>query len=498
MNSLKYFVYVRKSTDEKGRQVQSLESQVSEAKEFASKEGLEIVKVFQESKTAKEPGRQIFNQMLIEMEQGKADGIIAWHPDRLARNSVDGGKVIYMMDTGVIKDLRFPTYWVDNTPQGKFTLSLAFGQSKYYVDSLSKNVKRGMKTKLSKGEWPTKAPPGYINKDKKIFPDPITFDLVKKLFYTYGEGTYNLDDMCDLTFSWGLRSRTGKKLAKSTLQNILTNYFYAGIMIYGGERYQGNHKKMINLGKFLQIQKVLKQRGKPQSIKKKAPPFRGFITCGECGGAITSEKQKGHTYYRCTKKMGNCGQKYVREGELDIQISKFLKKIALKKKDIEIILKLVKQSNAVEFDTHINSLKYWQNEYNKVEEKRQRLLEVYMDGDLPKEDYTIKADALMFERQTADENLEACKKAGDRWLEQNERMVITANMAFSVFEKGDKKDKRLILQSLGSNFVLTNKKLEFTWLEPFSYMLGKDTCTVWLRDMDSNHDSRLQRPVSYH
>ena len=54
----------------------------------------------------------------MQIEQGKADGILAWHPDRLARNSVDGGKVIYMMDPGLIKDLKFPTYWVYTYPQG--------------------------------------------------------------------------------------------------------------------------------------------------------------------------------------------------------------------------------------------------------------------------------------------------------------------------------------------------------------------------------------------
>lgn len=479
---MKYFVYVRKSTDEAGRQVQSIESQLSEAKEFAEKEKLQVVKIFQESKTAKEPGREIFNQMLIGLEKGEADGIIAWHPDRLARNSVDGGKIIYMMDIGVIKDLRFPTYWVDNTPQGKFTLSLAFGQSKYYVDSLSKNVKRGLKTKLQKGEWPTKAPPGYINRDKQVFPDPDTFELVKKLFYTYGEGVHTLDEMRDLTYKWGLRTPSGAKMSKSQVQNILKNYFYTGIMVYGGVRYQGNHKPLINLGKFLQIQKVMKNRGKPSYKKRDAPPYRGFMVCGECGSAITSENQKGHTYYRCTKKKGACSQPYIREKDVDKQVSIYLKKISLKKEDAEIILDSIKQLSAVEFDTHLNSLKYWQNEFNKTEEKKHRLLEVYMEGTLPKEDYIIKQDELLFERKIAEENLESCKKAGDRWLEQNEHMIITANMAHSVFEKGDERDKRMILTTLGSNFKLTNKKLEFTWLEPFSYMQGKDTCTVWLED----------------
>jgi DNA invertase Pin-like site-specific DNA recombinase len=90
----KFFLYARKSTDEPDRQVLSIEAQITELKEFAKKENLEIVDIFIESQTAKEPGRPIFNEMLSRIERGEANGILAWHPDRLARNSVDGGRII--------------------------------------------------------------------------------------------------------------------------------------------------------------------------------------------------------------------------------------------------------------------------------------------------------------------------------------------------------------------------------------------------------------------
>ena len=98
----KYFIYVRKSTDEPDRQILSIEAQVDELKEFAQKENLEIAKTFIESQTAKEPGRPVFNEMLSLIEKGKAEGILSWHPDRLARNSVDGGRIIYLIDTSKI------------------------------------------------------------------------------------------------------------------------------------------------------------------------------------------------------------------------------------------------------------------------------------------------------------------------------------------------------------------------------------------------------------
>src|SRR3989344_3320336 len=105
---MKYILYARKSTEEDNRQILSIDAQVFELKEFAAKEKLEIVASLCEAKTAKEPGRMKFAEMLSLIERGKADGILSWNPDRLARNSVDGGKIIHMIDRGLIKSLQSP------------------------------------------------------------------------------------------------------------------------------------------------------------------------------------------------------------------------------------------------------------------------------------------------------------------------------------------------------------------------------------------------------
>ena len=143
----KYFIYARKSTDVEDMQVQSIQGQLDELRILAKKENLNIVDEFIEKQSAKIPGRPIFNKMLDSIEKGLANGIICWHPDRLARNSVDGGKIIYLVDTGKISALKFNTFWFEPTPQGKFMLSMSFSQSKYYVDSLSENTSRGLRQK---------------------------------------------------------------------------------------------------------------------------------------------------------------------------------------------------------------------------------------------------------------------------------------------------------------------------------------------------------------
>ncbi|MFA6096072.1 MAG: recombinase family protein [Candidatus Paceibacterota bacterium] len=233
---MKYFIYTRKSTDSEERQVLSIESQISELKEFAAKEKLEIVASPSEAKTAKEPGRTVFGEMLDRIEKGEACGILAWHPDRLARNSIDGGKIIYLLDTGKIKDLKFPTFWFDSTPQGKFMLNIAFGQSKYYIDNLSENIKRGHRAKLRKGIWPTFAPLGYLNnhKTKGIDIDPERASFIRKAFELYGTGEYTLKAIVKVLGQAGLKSYKGNVLSVSSVQRMLQNSIYYGVFSFNG------------------------------------------------------------------------------------------------------------------------------------------------------------------------------------------------------------------------------------------------------------------------
>ena len=139
-----WYLYIRKSTDEEGKQVLSLEAQLTELKEFAQRENVEIAETFVEKRTAKIPGRPVFNEMLSKMEtSSKRIGILSWAPDRLSRNSIDAGKIVYLLDTGKIASLKFPTFAFENNPSGKFFLSIGLSNAKYYVDSLAENVRRG-------------------------------------------------------------------------------------------------------------------------------------------------------------------------------------------------------------------------------------------------------------------------------------------------------------------------------------------------------------------
>ena len=245
---MRYVLYARKSTEEDDRQVLSIEAQLHELKEFAAKEKLDIVASFHEAKTAKEPGRTVFGEMVSFLESGKADGIISWHPDRLARNSIDGGKIIHLVDRGVIKAMKFPCFWFEPTPQGLFMLQIAFGQSKYYVDNLRENVKRGLRQKIRNGVWPSKAPVGYLNnpRTRGVDVDPEKVPKVKKVFELYATGVYTVAAITEWCHANNLLSRSNKKIQYSKVYAFLQNIFYIGLMKYNGEVHEGKHEPLIS------------------------------------------------------------------------------------------------------------------------------------------------------------------------------------------------------------------------------------------------------------
>ena len=153
----KYILYARTSTDMEDKQVLSIEAQLVELRKFAKDNDLVVIDELIEKRTAKMPGRPVFNSMIKRIENGEANGILAWHPDRLARNSIDGGQIIYLLDQTILNYLRFPVFQFENTSQGKFMLSIMFGQSKYYVDNLSENTKRGLRARVRSGDFPRQA-----------------------------------------------------------------------------------------------------------------------------------------------------------------------------------------------------------------------------------------------------------------------------------------------------------------------------------------------------
>ena len=497
----KYFLYARKSTEDEERQVMSIEAQLAELAEFAKRENILISETFIESKSAKKPGREIFNEMMSKIQESKEPiGILAWHPDRLARNSIDGGQIIYSIDIEKIVSLRFPTFWFEPTPQGLFMLQVAFGQSKYYSDNLSENVKRGVRQKLRRGEWPTKAPFGYVNnpKTRNIEPDKLKSRAVKKVFAEFATGNYTLASMSERLSFWGVVSGSGKPLVKSQMLRILTNKAYLGIIQHNGEAYEGKFSALVDSKTFETVQKILKSKSRPRKKKDSHNfPFCGLFSCQECGAAITAQFAHGHggtyRYYRCTKRLGSCSQKYLQENKLAEQIKSELKTVAISD---DWYAKGLAQVEQWEKDLKNDNASFVQNLETKTQEADSRLnklVDSYLDGTIEKETYLVKKEELIKQKTDFNRKKSDFGRKGVLWIEPMKKFWKAAHYAKKLATLNDFYEIKSFVAEHGTNRRLGGRKVSWLWVGGFKIVGGyAENAAVRLADQNLNSFKKFE------
>ena len=300
-NKFNYISYSRKSSEGKERQILSVPDQINWAKnEIASKSKLTVIDYLHEEKSAETPyKRPVFKELEKRIKQGEAKGIITWKLDRLARNPEEAGVIIGMLKRGEIEHII--TNEREYVPGDNAIISYVdFGMADQYVRDLSKNVKRGLKSKLDKGWMPGSAPLGYLNTrtelrgENYIVKDPDRFNLMRKAWDLMLTGNYLPTQILEkLTNEWGFRTRKtrskgGKPMSRSTIYHAFTNAFYAGIIPYKGLYIQGKHDQMITLEEFDRVQLLLGRGGKPRPNRHGYSYTGGDILCGECGGLVSA------------------------------------------------------------------------------------------------------------------------------------------------------------------------------------------------------------------
>ena len=480
---LVYFLYVRKSTDVEDKQVLSIAAQIAELKEFAARMGIYIVDVIIEKQTAKKPGRKEFNKMLARIEAGEANGILAWLPDRLSRNSVDSGKIIYMLDEHVLLDLKFPHFWFENTPQGKYMLANEFNSSKQYVDNLSLNTKRGLREKVRRGEMPGVVPVGYINdvRTKTAKVDKRLAPIVCEAFELYARGDKRLDEIADFLYTKGIKTKSrkvggerkagGKPYSRNRVTRILNNPFYYGHFRYVGEVYEGSHKGIVSKRLFDQVQTVLERRGKPRRKAKNEPkPLCGLVYCS-CGMMYTAEthtkRQKNgnvHTYvyYRCTRKSKTvvCREPHIRAEELDKQLSALLLCYAMPAAWADKLRELMHKDEASERADFTHSVEDDKEVIALLGEKMQRLLDGYLDGDIERSMYQDKRAELLGQKKRLEEKIEQATVGVLTWVEPMNAWLERAVSICKIAKSDDLAAKKsLLLEIFGSNLKMRQKEV---------------------------------------
>src|SRR3989344_5648861 len=488
ITQIKYIAYSRKSTEGEDRQVLSLDDQKRELEEIQHRDNLKIVESYLgtgrgESQSAHKRGRPVFGHVMQQIEAGKANGLLVWHPNRLARNAFDGGWIITAMDEGKLLEIRTPqkTYHHDNSDD-KFFLQLEFGMAKKSSDDNSTAVKRGLKTKVGMGWYPSYAPLGYLNSknfeekgQNYIFNDPERFDTVKRMWQIMLTGNYTPPQILKtVNEEWKFKTRTtkkfiGKPLSRSGIYRLFNNPFYYGWFEYGNKNNRqlckGSHEPMITEEEFDRVQKILGRKGKPRP-KEHRFAFTGLMRCGNCEAMITAEekikRQKNgnihhYVYYHCTKRKDeNCPEKTIELKDLNIKIDTLIKNLTISDKFKDWAIRYLHEIRENEAQSNETVLDNKQKQLLQITKQLDNLLLKYTSPEnesgqfITDQEYQTLKTRLVKDKTGLESELKTHGKTIEEWVELSERTFNFARYAQMWFAKGNMDTKRAVFAALGS------------------------------------------------
>lgn len=475
-----YLIYCRKSTESEDKQTQSIDDQREILTSLAVEKDLPVLQTFEEEKSAKAPGRQIFNQML-DLIKSREDikGILAWKLNRLSRNPVDSGALQWLIQTRAIEEIVTPhkTYTDEDSD---FIMSIEGAQANRFIRDLREDTIRGINSKIEKGWKPGAAPIGYRNTIEKpkgqreIEPHETYFPLVKRIFELALTKQYSLDALGIEAQRLGIINYQGKKTHKGNIYKVLTNPFYAGRFLYKGVLYVGKHERMITDAEFDLVQKYVTSRAKPRNH---VYSISGFIKCGACGYMITgttrkkvyhSGKTSNFVYYRCSQKNISCNQSPISSKDLDQQIVDFLSTIKLSPRLIKWALKELNKGSKVQLQTKQAKIEALTKNLDINRKKLQNLFNLKVDPENVKgsmitdDEYKEMRQKLLIEQGDIRQELSKTDTLTNDWMDVAVRVFNFASRAQDRWKNGTIEEKRIILHAIGLNIVLTNKKLEIT------------------------------------
>lgn len=344
-------IYCRVSSKEQVEGT-SLESQEVACREYASRNRISVVKVFvEQGESAKFADR---TQLLELMEfcrhrENAVAKLLVWKVDRLARNVADHFNIkAELLKKGI--EVVSVTEPIDGNPEGKLLETILAGFAQFDNDLRAARTVNGMRRKIQEGIFPWKPPLGYRTRNqpgnKKTEPDdpdlPL-FGLLQKAWTTYATGAYTKAELIRLMTTWGVRTRSGAPVSKQTIDNMLRDPFYAGIIRdpWSGEEHAGGHVPLVSPETFAKIQGVINRRRQSQSVRHQRAhpefPLRAFVRCAQCRhyltGALSRGRSRHYPYYRCSQRACTSGTSY-RAVAVHDEFATFLRSIAPAREDI--------------------------------------------------------------------------------------------------------------------------------------------------------------------
>ena len=443
--------------------------------------GKEFVDRGASAKSADRPQLQAMLEYVKE-NADRVDYVIVHKVDRLARNRDDDSDIMRTLrECGV--QLVSASESIDETPAGMLLHGIMSSIAEFYSQNLATEVKKGMGEKIKGGGTVSRAPLGYQNvryvdekgrEERTVILDPDRAPLVKMAFEAYATEQWTVNSLADYLGACGLTTRAtpkipSKPIPSQSLQKILTNPYYKGIVRYKGIEYPGSHEAIIDTETWDKVQLILASRVNGERTNKHPHYLKSSVYCAFCGERmiISNEKKKDGTVYpyfvcagRHSKRRRDCKTKYILIAAVEREIEKLYDRIQIPddlKSKIEEQLQKVIEVEKQKYDTEIEGLHGRKHE---LEHKREKLMEAhYMDA--------IPADFMKSEQQKITKELTSVEHE----IQQHSLTFgqITENLSYALemlndcgkaYRNASDKIKRLMNQAIFSKiYIVANDEI---------------------------------------
>ena len=324
-------IYMRVSTEDQAREGFSLPEQKERLEAYCKFNGYKMVEYYTDAGISAKTGnhRPEYDRMLEDGKQGKINMIIALKLDRITRSTRDWETLMDYLEKYNI-NIAFVNDDINTTTaNGKMVSRIMMSVSQNEIERTSERTIIGLEGAIKQGHIPARAPLGYKHIDKKLVPDPLTKDIVIRIYNLYFEGlTYNT--IAKLFNKEKVLDKTNWK--DTSILKIITNVIYKGDYIQGkttrNPRYFPDVVEPIVSKELWDSCQVQKKKNQRNYMRSQTYIFLQKLKCPKCGRILAGgashkiKADKWYYYYRCEKCRGN-----IREHEIEDSIKELLSDI---------------------------------------------------------------------------------------------------------------------------------------------------------------------------
>ena len=459
-------IYIRVSTFDQAREGFSLGEQEERLKEFCNFKRYNIYKVYQDAGiSAKNDKRPAYQEMIEDVKKGNINVIVALKLDRLTRSVYDIEKLMkfvndYECDIDCMADESNTT-----TSNGRMVMRIMTSVSQNEIEKCSERTKFGMVGAIKNGHIPNRTGLGFKRENKKLVPDPLTKNIIVRIFDLYLEGKshqaianiYNKEKVLGKT-NW----------YDSTIQKILSNELYKGDYVNGKRTkhptyYENVIEPIVSKEKWESCQ-YQKLRNARHYERTAIYLFTNKLKCSKCGNflgghATTKTNGKKYYYYKC-----NTCKTYFNEIDIEKELKAFM-------------LELAKQDDLINnyYTPFIKSkLEDKTEDYKKgikeLDKQLDRIKTAYIKGVVKLEDFDKEIKHIEYQKSDLEKRQKGQKQYEDLSFTLNDLLIIQDIQEIEFYTNPDvlnnwsnksKEDKQKIIGKYIDNITIEKKNNKF-------------------------------------